>query len=185
MIKWRQKMKEKYFIIGGAILMITVFAILSVINTNRAEAFALEMSTKTTSTAGNAATSSESIGYQEATLSMNNWEYVVTPSTLKKGIPVRMIVDTSKVVGCAADVTIREFGVRKYVNGNDNIISFTPTKTGKILIACSMNMYFGSFNVIDEANPDALAEVQATIPKSTGKTCGASGGGCGCGARNI
>jgi plastocyanin domain-containing protein len=119
--------------------------------------------------------------YQEVILSMENWKYVVTPSTLKKGIPVRMTADTKKLVGCSADVTIRDFGVRKYVKSGDNVIEFTPTKTGTIVIACSMNMYSGSFEVIDEANPDSPAEVQATIPVSSGGSCGSGGGGCGCG----
>ncbi len=184
-------MKKKYFIIGGAGLLIVALILFSALNMNGS---LTSQSTSRTNNAlgtgitGNTPSNGE---YQEATLSMKNWEYVVTPSTLKKDIPVRMTVDLKTVVGCAQDVTIREFGVRKYVKQGDNIITFTPTKTGTITIACSMNMFFGKFEVIDGSNPDAPAEVQSTsIPVPTGKTAGGScgmtsGGGCGCGMKNV
>ncbi len=183
-------MKTKYFIIGGAGLVIVALILFSALNMG--ESLTSQSTSKTNNALGTGITGNTPGNgeYQEATLSMKNWEYVVTPSTLKKGIPVRMTVDLKTVVGCAADVTIREFGVRKYVKQGDNVIEFTPTKTGTIPIACSMNMFFGKFEVVDEANPNAPAEVQSTsIPAPTAKTggsCGmASGGGCGCGVKNI
>lgn len=176
-------MKKKYFIIGGAGLIIVTLILFSIINMNNVVAYDKSQSTsKTNNPLGNTVNNPGNGEYQEATLSIKNWKYVVTPSTLKKGIPVRMTVDLKTVVGCAADVTIKEFGVRKYVRQGDNVIEFTPTKTGTIIIACSMNMFFGEFKVVDDANPDAPAEVTASIPQSTRGSCGvASGGGCGCG----
>ncbi|MCK9292756.1 MAG: cupredoxin domain-containing protein [archaeon] len=84
---------------------------------------------------------------QTATLSFKNYEYVLTPNTLKKGIPVKITVDTKTVNGCMRSVVIKDFGVRKYVTPTDNIIEFTPNKEGKFLIACSMNMGKGFFSV--------------------------------------
>lgn len=181
-------MKTKYFIIGGAGLVIVALILFSVLDMNGAIATS-QTASKNNNVLGNAVSTNNG-EYQEATLSMKDWKYVVTPSTLRKGIPVRMTVDLKTVVGCAADVTIKEFGVRKYVRQGDNVIEFTPTKTGTITIACSMNMFLGSFQVIDDANPNAPAEVQSTsIPPPTGKTggsCGmASGGGCGCGGKSV
>jgi plastocyanin domain-containing protein len=74
-------------------------------------------------------------------------KYILTPSVLKKDVPVRMEADLNTLKGCSRDVVISAFGVRKYVNEGDNIITFTPTKTGTINIACSMNMYRGTFTV--------------------------------------
>jgi len=85
--------------------------------------------------------------YQDVKLSVSGGTYILTPSVLKKDIPVRMEADLSTVRGCARDVVISAFGVRKYVKTGDNIITFTPTKTGTINIACSMNMYRGTFTV--------------------------------------
>lgn len=87
--------------------------------------------------------------YQEVLLTFKNYEYQLEPSTLKKDVPVRMTVDLDSIYGCMRDVVIRDFGVRKYVQPGDNIISFTPTKTGTINIACSMNMGRGQFTVVE------------------------------------
>ena len=86
---------------------------------------------------------------QNVKLYMNNYKYQVEPLLLKKGIPVRMTVDVDSLIGCAKSVVIKDFGVRKYVSKTNNIIEFTPNKTGTINIACSMNMYRGTFIVVE------------------------------------
>ncbi len=86
--------------------------------------------------------------FQEVTLRTGNYQYRVEPSTMRVGIPVRMTVDLSTVYGCARSVVIPSFGVKKVVGEGNNIIEFTPTKTGKIDIMCSMRMWKGSFEVV-------------------------------------
>nr|AQS34885.1 hypothetical protein [uncultured archaeon]AQS35000.1 hypothetical protein [uncultured archaeon] len=181
-----EKMKTKYFIIGGAGLIIIALAIFAVLNINKAQAYSTIQSTYTLgNTVGNTASNTNG-QIQEVRLYMKNYNYATEPAILKKGIPVRMTADLNTVVGCARDVVIKDFGVRKYVKTGDNIIEFTPTKTGTIGIACSMNMYHGSFTVIDESNPNAPAEITAApVSNTPAGSCGANGGGCGCGARNI
>jgi plastocyanin domain-containing protein len=85
---------------------------------------------------------------QDVKLSVSGGTYVLTPSVLKKDIPVRLEADLATLRGCSRNVVISLFGVRKYVKEGDNIITFTPTKTGTINIACSMNMYRGTFTVV-------------------------------------
>ena len=84
---------------------------------------------------------------QHVKLSVSGGTYILTPSVLKKGVPVQLEADLASMKGCSRSVVISEFNVRKYVQPGDNIIEFTPTKTGTIRIACSMNMYTGSFTV--------------------------------------
>ncbi|MCA9477902.1 MAG: hypothetical protein KC535_02025 [Nanoarchaeota archaeon] len=84
---------------------------------------------------------------QYATLKIENYQYVTEPKTLKAGVPVVMTVDLDSVYGCARDVVIREYGVRKYVKEGDNIIRFTPTESGSLPVACSMNMVRGNLDV--------------------------------------
>jgi len=86
---------------------------------------------------------------QSAKLYMKDYEYQVEPSVLKKGIPVRMTVDADSLSGCAKEIVIKEFEIRKYISKTDNIIEFTPNKVGTINIACFMNMYHGTFIVIE------------------------------------
>jgi plastocyanin domain-containing protein len=75
--------------------------------------------------------------------------YVLTPSTLTKGVPVKMDVDLATVKGCMRTVVISAFNVKKTVKDGDTTIEFTPTKTGKIDIVCGMNMGKGSFTVTE------------------------------------
>jgi plastocyanin domain-containing protein len=89
----------------------------------------------------------DNVNNQNVELSVSGGTYIVAPSVLKKDVPVRMEADLATLRGCSRDVVISAFGVRKYVKEGDNIIVFTPTKTGVITIACSMNMYRGTFTV--------------------------------------
>jgi len=84
---------------------------------------------------------------QTATLSVSDATYILEPSTFKKDVPVNIIANVGSMPGCSKAVTIPAFGVLKYVSVQDNIITFTPTKTGTFKIACSMNMYTGTFTV--------------------------------------
>jgi plastocyanin domain-containing protein len=111
-------------------------------------------------------------------LSVVNGQYIMNPSEVKKGIPVRIEADISKMPGCSKSIVIPAFNVRKTVTSDDNIIEFTPDKAGVFNIACSMNMYRGTFQVL-ESDGSKSNYVDKAAP--TGASCGASGGGCGCG----
>ncbi len=74
-------------------------------------------------------------------------KYILDPSTVKKDVPVRIEADISRMPGCSKSVVISAFNIRKVVSLADNVIEFTPTKTGTFNIACSMNMYRGTFTV--------------------------------------
>ena len=95
-----------------------------------------------------------------------------------KGVPVRIEADMSQMPGCSKSIVISAFKVRKSLTANDNIIEFTPDKAGTFNIACSMNMYKGKFTVLQS---DGVKSDYAEQASTTGHTCGASGGGCGCG----
>lgn len=116
---------------------------------------------------------------QEVALTFKNYEYQLTPGELTVGVPVRMEVDLDSVYGCMRDVVIAQFGVRKYVSEGDNIIEFTPDKTGTFTIACSMNMGRGTFEVV-EADGTSSGYVEETSLSTAGGSCGSSPGSCGC-----
>ncbi|PIN91737.1 hypothetical protein COU61_01835 [Candidatus Pacearchaeota archaeon CG10_big_fil_rev_8_21_14_0_10_35_13] len=109
-------------------------------------------------------------------LSVSGANYVLNPSTINKG-PVRLVVDSS-VSGCARSIVIPSFGVRKLVSSSDNTIEFNADESGTFNIACSMNMYRGSFTVLDNSGKvSGFVEPVDDSPSS----CGSSGG-CGCGS---
>ncbi|MFT4309621.1 MAG: hypothetical protein ACMXYL_03985 [Candidatus Woesearchaeota archaeon] len=88
-------------------------------------------------------------GYQQVTLYFINYEYKLVPENLLVGVPVKMTVDLETVYGCMRAVMIPAFNVRKFVNENDNIILFTPDRTGNFNILCTMNMGRGTFRVVE------------------------------------
>lgn len=108
--------------------------------------------------------------------------YILEPSAVKKGIPVRIEADMSQMPGCSSSVVISAFGIRKSLLSSDNKIEFTPDKAGTFNIACSMNMYKGTFTVL-EADGTKANYVEAAPTGGCGGSSGGCGGGCsgGCG----
>jgi plastocyanin domain-containing protein len=86
---------------------------------------------------------------QAVKLSFDDKGYVVTPSTVTKGVPVRMEVDLDTVKGCMRTVVIDAFNVKQTVKAGATTIEFTPTKSGPIQIVCGMNMGKGQFTVAE------------------------------------
>lgn len=86
---------------------------------------------------------------QVVKLSFDEKGYVVTPSTVTKGVPVKMEVDLDTVKGCMRTVVIDAFNVKQTVKAGATTIEFMPTKTGPIEIVCGMNMGKGRFTVVE------------------------------------
>ena len=108
---------------------------------------------------------------------VENANYILEPNIVKKGLPVKIEADITKMPGCSKSVVISAFNIRKTLTAQDNIIEFTPDKAGTFNIACSMNMYRATFTVL-ESDGTKSNNVE---PQTTGGSCGGGGGGCGCG----
>jgi sulfite exporter TauE/SafE/plastocyanin domain-containing protein len=106
--------------------------------------------------------------------------------TIKKGVPVKWVIDAQAPYSCASSLVVSSLNIRKTLKAGENIIEFTPTETGKIPFSCAMGMYTGVFNVVDENSTVSAANATTTQDKavSPAGTCGsggsgAAGGGCG------
>lgn len=75
--------------------------------------------------------------------------------TIKKGVPVKWIITSLDPGSCAASLYSQKLNVRKFLKAGENIIEFTPQETGRIPFSCSMGMYTGYFNVIENDQPQA------------------------------
>lgn len=118
-------------------------------------------------------------GVQTIQLSVQGSNYYPNPIRVKIGIPVQLIADVNNMPGCSKSIIIPEFGIRKTVSASDNIIEFTPNKSGTFQFSCSMGMFRGQI-IVENADGSVAAYVGNTSVTSSG-SCGASGGGCGCG----
>ena len=75
--------------------------------------------------------------------------YFPSQVTVKKGQPVRLIVDSKESYSCAASLLIPKVGIRKILKPGENVFEFTPEKSGDIPFSCSMGMYDGVIKVIE------------------------------------
>lgn len=106
-------------------------------------------------------------------------QYILEPSSVKVGIPVRLEADMSRMPGCSKGIVSSELGISKTFSDADNALEFTPSKAGTFNIACGMNMYKGTLTVL-QSDGTKSSYVQAQT--SNGMSCGSGGsGGCGCG----
>ncbi len=91
-------------------------------------------------------------GYQDITLSYGKsgrfYNYILTPSTVQTGIPVRVTGDISTLNGCYRTVVIQEYDIREYLSDFDNTFEFTPQETGDFVVSCSMGMATTTLHVI-------------------------------------
>jgi len=121
-------------------------------------------------------------GVQTVQLSVQGINYYPNPIRVKVGIPVKLVADINNMPGCSKSIVIPEFGIRKILNSSDNVIEFTPTKSGTFQFSCSMNMYRGQI-VVEEADGSVSSYTGTAPVPSSGGSYSSDGCGCGCGSR--
>ena len=69
--------------------------------------------------------------------------------TVKAGVPVKWIIDAPKgsVNGCNYKIFIQDYGIEYTFRTGENIINFTPDKTGTVNYSCWMGMIQGKIFV--------------------------------------
>lgn len=125
-------------------------------------------------------------GVQTVKMTENNSGYSPNQFTIKKGVPVRWIINAKAPYSCASSLIVPKLGIRKTLKAGENVIEFTPKEAGKLPFSCSMGMYTGVFNVVDESveNTDSGDSSDTAVAAASGKktgssSCGGSAGGCG------
>lgn len=92
----------------------------------------------------------EENGIQTVRMIQDNHGYNPNTFTIKKGIPVRWIVRSTDPYSCASSLIMPAFNIRTNLTEEEKILEFTPSKSGQIPFSCSMGMYTGKFNVIED-----------------------------------
>ena len=74
------------------------------------------------------------------------------PISVQKGIPVQWIIDARKqdITGCNQVLTVPDYNIEKKLFPGENIIEFTPTKSGKIGYTCWMGMISSTIDVVED-----------------------------------
>lgn len=74
--------------------------------------------------------------------------YAPRSFTVKKDIPVTWRIQGVDVLGCQSFLVAPELDLARQIQLGENIVEFTPQKTGQILFSCGMGMFRGVINVI-------------------------------------
>ena len=150
-------------------------------------------------------------GVQVVRMVEGNAGYSPNKFSIKKGVPVKWIIDAQAPYSCASSIVVPKLNISKNLEAGENIIEFTPNQIGKIPFSCSMGMYTGVFNVYDENSSATIDNTKAPVTKTSGSCgitpsstgagscgggsataakpatvgcgCGGSGGSCGGGAK--
>src|SRR3989344_1551238 len=69
--------------------------------------------------------------------------------TVKKGIPVKLLVNATNLYSCSASLVIPKYNIFTGLKEGINEFEFTPESTGPVKFSCSMGMYTGVINVIN------------------------------------
>ena len=91
-------------------------------------------------------------GFQEIYMKQNSNGYIPNNFTITQGIPVRWIITSENINTCASSIISSKLGIRQGLRKGQNIIEFTPTEVGTVRFSCTMGMYNGTFNVVENKN---------------------------------
>lgn len=88
-------------------------------------------------------------GKQIINMDVVNSGYVPNYFTVKKGIPVKWIINGKNVFGCQGYFVVPKLNIQQALEPGENIFEFTPEDTGFINFSCGMGMYRGRIEITD------------------------------------
>jgi sulfite exporter TauE/SafE/copper chaperone CopZ/plastocyanin domain-containing protein len=90
--------------------------------------------------------------------------------TVQQGIPVRWTISAPQgsINGCNNRMIIREYGIEHRFTPGENIIEFTPERTGRFSYSCWMGMIRSSITVVAQGQSTAELAEPDTAPAPAG-----------------
>lgn len=133
-------------------------------------------------------------GFQKIRMDVTRSGWSPNQFVLKKGIPVKWIINGKEITGCNNAIQVPKYGLKFDIKPGEQVIEFTPDEEGIIRWSCWMGMIPGTFIVKDDIDLNDKEAVQQEINQVSepqqglcGGSCGSSicgestGGSCGCG----
>ena len=115
----------------------------------------------------------------ESSVTVNAYQ----PIVVQKGLPVTwtLHVPASQLTGCNNTIIIHDLSIQKKLVPGNNVITFTPTKSGTIGFTCWMGMISSSITVVDDVTKAGGAPIATAVPSQRQGCCGGvfrSGASC-------
>jgi plastocyanin len=85
--------------------------------------------------------------FQEIRMEVNRYGFMPSTFELKKGVPVKWIINGKELTGCNNAIIVPALGLEFDIKKGEQTIEFTPTEAGTIRWSCWMGMIRGSFTV--------------------------------------
>ncbi|KZL91447.1 sulfite exporter TauE/SafE family protein [Clostridium magnum] len=89
---------------------------------------------------------------------------------VKKGIPVKWIIDGKQITSCNNAIVVPSLNIKKQLDNGENVIEFTP-EDKDLNFSCWMGMIRGVIRVVDDLDSVDTSKVDPSAPP-------AGGGGC-------
>lgn len=87
-------------------------------------------------------------GVQIVDMEINGY-YDISDVKVKKDMPVRIVMNATRLNGCIDTITIPEYNIAKGLILGENIMEFTPTSAGNLRLTCWMSMVSTSLEVTE------------------------------------
>ncbi|MFH1056154.1 MAG: sulfite exporter TauE/SafE family protein [Candidatus Altiarchaeota archaeon] len=111
----------------------------------------------------------DSDGYQVIRMNVTASGWNPDKFTLKRGVPVRWVIDGQEITSCNNAIQVPKYGLRFDIKKGLQTIEFTPTEAGTVPWSCWMGMIQGTFEVKDDISVNNAGQTQAETP-ATGDT---------------
>ena len=148
------------------------------VNVNEQRVTSTTVASTTTTTLAISKSTAGSVGYQEIHMNVTASGWQPSKFVLKKGVPVKWIIDGQELTGCNSAIKVPSLGLSFDIKPGLQTIEFTPTDSGNIPWSCWMGMIKGVFVVKDDVNVNDPAVIQQEL---SSVQVPSGGGGCGCG----
>ena len=93
--------------------------------------------------------STDSANVQVIEMTQKSFGYFPKTFTVKKGRPVRWIIDSQDQYSCASSIVLAKYGINETLKPGKNVFEFTPKQAGTLNFSCSMGMYTGTIKVVE------------------------------------
>ncbi|HCU71172.1 MAG TPA: hypothetical protein DIC35_05490 [Candidatus Moranbacteria bacterium] len=170
---------KRFFKLAG--MLVIIFALFNIANGYNLTGWQLESNSTPSKNISSADPNvKQENGKQVVSMKQISNGYSPNKFTIKKGVPVKWVITSQEPYSCASSLVIPKMGISKKLTLGENIIEFTPAEVGTLKFSCSMGMYTGAFNVVDDRGNDSKTTADpASTTKSSGSTCGISSGSSG------
>ena len=167
---------KRFFKFAG--LLVIFFALFNISNGYNLTGWQAGSSIDGKSASSGQPTAAMENGAQIIKMSQTASGYAPNTFTIRKGVPVRWVIDGQDPYSCSSALVVSKLNISKRLTKGENVVEFTAQDSGVIKFSCAMGMYTGVFNVVDgQGGSVSPTDSEQDISKGSA-SCSAASSGC-------